>query len=38
MTEVEIAARIGDITLQLLTVSDIFHDMIKLYHQVGISF
>lgn len=37
MDDFEIAIRIGDITLQIVTVSDIYHDFIKLLLNSGIS-
>ncbi|CCD64803.1 Nuclear receptor domain-containing protein [Caenorhabditis elegans] len=35
LSDMEIAIRIGDITLQIATVSTIYHDLIRLYQDVG---
>ncbi|CAB03929.2 Nuclear receptor domain-containing protein [Caenorhabditis elegans] len=38
MNDLEVATRIGDITLQIITVSNLYNDMIRLYHQIGVEF
>ncbi|CAB00091.3 Nuclear Hormone Receptor family [Caenorhabditis elegans] len=38
MSDMDIAIRIGDITLQIITVSNMFHDMAKLSYQCGLTF
>ncbi|CAA18369.1 Nuclear receptor domain-containing protein [Caenorhabditis elegans] len=36
MSELEMATRIGDITLQIITVSNLYNDMARMYHQTGL--
>ncbi|CAA15840.2 Nuclear receptor domain-containing protein [Caenorhabditis elegans] len=35
LADMEIAIRIGDITLQIVTVQNTYHEMVRLYYQIG---